>query len=1422
MKGNIFGPVVAVLLFVWAVTPIHADEPHQRGIMLDGTIGISGKADLPGPNYEIRAEHGQQAGPNLFHSFQQFNIHSGESATFRGPDSVQRIVSRVTGGSSSWIDGRLASEIPGADLYLLNPAGLMFGPNATLDLGGSFHGNTADYLRMGENERFYTMPQKNGPLSVTEPAAFGFLDDDIAPITFEGRGKITEREWTENSAGFNVSEGKSISLIGGDIEIKKGTFFEVVRLVDPEGNFLPVHPDGIPKYADDEGNPVFFDPNGNPISSDDVLVDELVPETRRVYPRDILAPAGQIHMASVASPGEVIPEEKELDTSSFEKMGNLTLSEKAYIGVNEDEEKGEKAGSVLIRCGQFVMDDSGIQAETYMSKESGAVDIQAETLSLNASHISVSTRGDGESGDISIVASESVRLYGNDDNGEGSAFVAYTHDGDAGNISLKTRQLSLNDGAEITTASDGPGKSGDIILDVSESVSLSGNGSEGTPIMISASSLDTSHNAGDAGNIRITSEKLSLNDGAQIASASYGRGKGGDIRIIASESAHFSGSRHEGSGSGVVTSTFSPLPGADKAGDIDIVTKNLSLNHGAWIGSYTEGSGSAGNIHISASESLTLSGFDDKGNPSIISVGSVSEDDDAGDAGKISIATKKLAISDRAAISTRAENAGGGEIEIHADEFIRVSGGGVTSSVKKGEENAGNIEILGPEFVTLNHGRIIANAHGGDGGDIHIAAAHFIQSSDSEVSASSQLGIDGVIDIESPETDISSGFTVLPSVFLPDIRLNDCSDRFGQDVVRFVIAPRDAVPTSPDDWLASPPPSFGEMEEARPLLLNGEEYYHKGDFEAAVQVWEQALPSLNAESLSHLHALAYLTHAYQALGHHDKALSVLNKAFPFFGKSEDYAGALFFSTLGDLHFSLGNRTQAEAYLEKGEKAARASGNSRVLAGALNNMANFLAADRFYQDAADKYRECLDIEASPFLRSKALINMLRAKILNRYDENVLTELNHALGEIGRLPDCHDKASDLLSLSILARSFHRKKTGNRVRNIAYEALDKAGRIAEKLRDTRVASHAYGHMGKLYENDRRHSEAVTLTRHAIFLAQQTYSPEILYLWQRQLGRLFRIEDDIEKAVKAYERAISTLRPVSQDPETPCPPGIILEFFRGYRDRRDAFYEQIRPVYLELADMLLKQTKQTSEVLETSEVFELMEHLKAVELQNFYQDECVTARQKDITELRRTPPGTAMIYPIVLKNRLALLLILPDGMKLVNVPIDSPRVNRWAEKFNVSDDSEKLREWAERFREQLQKYSSRFRVYAKALYDWLIAPVESELADREIDTLIVAPDGPLRLIPFSALHDGESFLIEKYAIVTVPAINLTDPKKADLGNARILLGGLSEEAVPRLPGWQRSWRRSARSWGPDRSCRTRHSQRIIWRRNLPPMNMA
>jgi len=193
-----------MFIFSWFGVSAYADGIHAPGIATDGSIAP--KMNLPGPNYEIKAEFGRQSGANLFHSFQQFNVHKGESATFSGPDSVQNIISRVTGGSASWIDGLLRSAIPGANLYFLNPAGVMFGANASLDLSGSFHVSTADYLKMGEDEKFFSQPLENEILSVAPPTAFGFLSDRHAPV------QVTDSR-------LAVLPGKTLSLTGGDLSL---------------------------------------------------------------------------------------------------------------------------------------------------------------------------------------------------------------------------------------------------------------------------------------------------------------------------------------------------------------------------------------------------------------------------------------------------------------------------------------------------------------------------------------------------------------------------------------------------------------------------------------------------------------------------------------------------------------------------------------------------------------------------------------------------------------------------------------------------------------------------------------------------------------------------------------------------------------------------------------------------------------------------------------------------------------------------------------------------------------------------------------------------------------------------------------------------------------------------------------------------
>jgi filamentous hemagglutinin family protein len=129
-----------------------AGSPVAAQVVLDGTTGPAGA--LAGPDYAIRADLGRRAGGNLFHSFERFSIPSRGSATFSGPAGIENVISRVTGGERSDIDGVLRSSISGADLWFLNPAGVVFGPNMRLDLQGSFHVSTADELRFEDGAAF--------------------------------------------------------------------------------------------------------------------------------------------------------------------------------------------------------------------------------------------------------------------------------------------------------------------------------------------------------------------------------------------------------------------------------------------------------------------------------------------------------------------------------------------------------------------------------------------------------------------------------------------------------------------------------------------------------------------------------------------------------------------------------------------------------------------------------------------------------------------------------------------------------------------------------------------------------------------------------------------------------------------------------------------------------------------------------------------------------------------------------------------------------------------------------------------------------------------------------------------------------------------------------------------------------------------
>jgi filamentous hemagglutinin family protein len=186
------------------------DAPVAAQVVLDGSFGRAGP--LAGPNVVVPSSAGRTVGTNLFHSFSRFDVARGESVTFQGPGSIRNVLARVTGGVASMIDGKLRCEIPGADLYLINPAGVVFGPGASLEVRGSFAVSTADFVRLGTDGRFDARAAAaESVLTTSAPAAFGFAG--AAP----GAGAIEL-----NGGSLGVNDGRSISVVGGDVRIVGG------------------------------------------------------------------------------------------------------------------------------------------------------------------------------------------------------------------------------------------------------------------------------------------------------------------------------------------------------------------------------------------------------------------------------------------------------------------------------------------------------------------------------------------------------------------------------------------------------------------------------------------------------------------------------------------------------------------------------------------------------------------------------------------------------------------------------------------------------------------------------------------------------------------------------------------------------------------------------------------------------------------------------------------------------------------------------------------------------------------------------------------------------------------------------------------------------------------------------------------------
>jgi filamentous hemagglutinin family protein len=708
----------------------------QAQITNDGTLStnVTTSDQL---NFTITG--GSRAGGNLFHSFGEFSVPNRGSAIFNNALDVQNIISRVTGGSISNINGLIRAS-GSANLFLINPKGIIFGSNASLNIGGSFLASTANRLNFADSSFFSATDLQAQPLlAISVPIGLQFgktvgiiRNQSQATRFFPDFGK-------EAPVGLEVQPGKTLALVGGDVFLEGGRLF---------------------------------------------------------------APGGRVELGSVAGNGLVslnpIAVGWALGYEGVQNFQDIQLSQ-AFVDTT-----GDSLGDIQLHGRQIAIRNIS----------------QAGGLNLGAR----------PGGRLAVKASELVEVSG------GSSLTTGTvSSGAAGNIQIETRRLIVGEDSFIDTSSDTDGRGGNLTVEVSDSVEV--NGSRGL------SQLSTqAFGGGDAGELKVTTGRLILRNGGQISSSTRNAGNGGSVFVDASDSVEVSGQGEITDGTVVSSGLFAETAGPSVTGNggvLRINTGRLVVQDSGIISvAAVEGSiGQAGTLDINVSESVEVKGI----GSSVLALSQSSKP-----AGDLKISTDKLSIRDGAEVSVRSLGTGdAGNLDFTANSMRLENGGKLTATsavgeggnirlsnldlllmrgeseiatdARRGTGNGGNITIDTDLLVGLGNSDITATAIKGRGGNIQIDTQGIFgiepreqRTPKSDINASSELGVDGIVEINRPDVDPSAELVVLPAeiVDVSGLVAQGCPAGGGNIAAgssQFVITGRGGLPPTPTEATRSDP-----------------------------------------------------------------------------------------------------------------------------------------------------------------------------------------------------------------------------------------------------------------------------------------------------------------------------------------------------------------------------------------------------------------------------------------------------------------------------------------------------------------------------------------------------------------------------------------------------------------------------------------
>lgn len=565
---------------------------------------------------------------------------------------------------------------------------------------------------------------------------------------------------------------------------------------------------------------------------------------------------------------------------------------------------------------------------------------------------------------------------------------------------------------------------------------------------------------------------------------------------------------------------------------------------------------------------------------------------------------------------------------------------------------------------------------------------------------------------------------------------------------------------------------------AQALNTQGSLQLALGQSEQALTTWQRAGATYAqaGDDVGTTRSLINQAQALQGLGLYLRALATLNQVSSTLQKQPDslikVAGL---RSLGNALRVVGDLDQSRQILQQSLTVAQQLQSPQEIGATLFSLGNTARAQQKTEAALEFYQQATDASTSPITKIQAQLNQLSlfvetkqwsdAQALSPQIQSQITTLSPSSTAVyaridfaqslmklrtNRVQGDNGTTGQEESSSILPLSPHAPPS------FIAQILATAVQQAKSLGDQRAEAYALGNLGGLYEQTQQWSIAQDLTQQALLLTQSINAPDISYRWQWQLGRLLKVQGDNRGAIAAYDEAVKTLQTLRYD------------LVAINLDVQFSFREEVEPVYRELVELLLQPPQIRGEVpsqKNLQKARETIESLQLAELNNFFRAACLDPKRQIDQVVDQEDQTAAVIYPIILADRLEVILKLPQ-QELRHYTIHIPQT--------------KVESTLNKLRQQLIEPDTleEIKSLSEQVYGWLIRPAEAALSASSVKTLVFVLDGSLRNIPMATLYDGrrQQYLIEKYSVALTPSLQLIDPKPLQRGELKAIAAGVTE----------------------------------------------